>query len=565
MVDAYIDFTATYDGDGTSAAPAASNGAVGAFNEFNLADYSAMSTWNIWIRRAGSYVLAANLALNQSNVSLIGWPVVGDVDYSGRPASGTSNGWDSDVQTYAVITVADATKNITVSTGAGQHFRRMQFTNTAVDAGNHTWFSDTVTAEFTNCWFGFAGNGTTVHPSASTHPYDVLSSFTNCIFECTANGTALLSEFNACSYVGCTFRNTSSTVAGTVVVLKDGDQQLYEDCTFTVTSGTVTQMLLQTLVSASSKKSTPVFLGCSFDDGTVTAWGKTIELGAAASFLSCTFAGHKINVKNAVANTIWDPAAFPVHFVAMTFKASSVAADAHVNCNPDASGLVLTYAGPAAAIDMVANNVTIPDGCHQSLAPWSSKFTFRNLVLGTDWNPQPAMFGDSHNYVKYLDWPGASSFDHQGVKGAWYEVSNYGRRYLGGGSASPAAGPFRFTLETQAHNDGGAWAGIRWIPQQLSDDKLVVKLAAGTRHITLYKQSACNEQDFWFEVEYLDAGSGAHRVTTSSYSGTMAADLTWRAVTMTISVGQDCYAAVRIFYSDRCGGGTYLDPFLVIT
>lgn len=104
----YVDFSATYNGDGTSAAQAVSNGGVGAFN--TIVSVIFYSGDVVWFRRCDTaeWVLSASYAPTHQNVKFYGWPIVGDMHYAGRPQSAIDAGWDEDIlQDYVNVRSAN--------------------------------------------------------------------------------------------------------------------------------------------------------------------------------------------------------------------------------------------------------------------------------------------------------------------------------------------------------------------------------------------------------------------------------------------------------------------------
>lgn len=126
MANIYVDQSATFNGDGTSAAQAGSPGGVGAFNTF--ASVSPGASDFVWIRRtAATVALTAGVTLGVAGVAYVGWPVVGDPDYAARPASGTSAGWDADGATYAELKCStQLTVAYIIITGAGTRVERIK-------------------------------------------------------------------------------------------------------------------------------------------------------------------------------------------------------------------------------------------------------------------------------------------------------------------------------------------------------------------------------------------------------------------------------------------------------
>lgn len=104
MTDYFIDYTATYDGDGTAPAQAAGAGLVGAWNKIS----GNWSGWvdgdTVWLRRhTNTSYYDVDQITHDQGVRIIGWPISDDIFYSERPASGTAAGWDADIAEYALI------------------------------------------------------------------------------------------------------------------------------------------------------------------------------------------------------------------------------------------------------------------------------------------------------------------------------------------------------------------------------------------------------------------------------------------------------------------------------
>lgn len=554
----YVDFTAAHNGDGTTAAQAASDGAVGARNQLSIADYAPGTTWAIWIRRSGSQTLTVDFAFNQANIFFIGWPVNGDLNYHARPASGISNGWDSDVSTFAVLTCATATVSITISTGTGQKFRRLQFINTSADTGSgHFWVKVNITCELTNCDMSFiqgaGGTSTALWVKSLTGTAsDVSLILTNVTVETSRGGVALLSEFNCASYINCQFANTSSSAAGNIVHVKDGSQQLFQDCVLIVTSGTSLQKLLLVDVTGSSTPSQPVFLGCRFDIGPVTTQGTNIDIQAACTMLSCTFRGHKLNATVSGGAVEWQASTNVLHFSEMHFLAWSFNSQ-------------LTSVVP---MELVADNITFDTDNSQPIQAICSKFIFNNVKLpgADDWTTSSNDGASNRDYA-LLEHPGMFSYDHVSIAGKYRRLTDEGTLTFGQSTmgASPAGGTFQGNVNTNAFGPVP-----RYMPMEVNDpddDTFLVFLTAGTRTITCYMNSHTSMYDFFLHIEYLDQVSGAHRATASSYSGSVATtgDFSWHPVSVTISVGQNCWAQVRLSYADGGGGGVEFDTQVVIS
>lgn len=554
----YIDFTATHNGDGTTAAQASTNGGVGARNQLAISDYSAGTTWAIWIRRVGSQTISSNFTFNQANMFFIGWPMNADPNYHARPASGISNNWDDDTNTYAVLTCSSATIGITVSTNTGQRFRRLQFINTSADTGSgHTWTMINITCELTHCDISFVqgsgGTSTSALVKSSTGTAsDCSPTLTDVSFETTRGGLALQSEFNCASFIGCVIQNTSNTANGTVCHVKNGLQTLFQDCIFTVTSGTSVQKLM--LLDSTSSQSQVVFLGCRFDVGS-GGQGTTLDLQTACAIISCTFRGYKINATGfgSTPGIEWNIGTYPLHFTDMHFLAWSF----------------VTQITGDVPIYLVANNIKFDTDNSQPIICTSSRYIVNNLrfVGSHDWQTFIEGFSGDRQGA-FLETPGMYSYDNVGIAGKFRKLSDQGEvdfSSLPGAvltGLSPAGGNMAIGLGSNAYGPA-----TRYMPTESNDpddDTHLVFLTAGTRTLTIYGTAASLfGLDIFMHIDYLDQGSGAHRATASSYVDSYqqaSFDGLWHTLaTLVISVGQDCWAQIRF------SGPMYLDATAVIS
>lgn len=106
MATYFLDYTATFNGDGSTAAQAVSDGAVGAFNTFD--GVVMVADDEFWLRRTSTWNIEASLILVPEGAKFIGWPKSNDKYYALRPASGTSEGWDGDAGTYCMLSFDNA-------------------------------------------------------------------------------------------------------------------------------------------------------------------------------------------------------------------------------------------------------------------------------------------------------------------------------------------------------------------------------------------------------------------------------------------------------------------------
>lgn len=135
MSDIFFDFGATNNGDGTTAAQAAGAGATGAYNTTDGVS-PGVDTW--WVRRDGTQKTIATGIVPVSGLAICGWPKSGDENYADRPASGTTNGWDSDSEDYGEIYKLSSPMSFTATTVSqlnGFYLSRMKFVGNGSTGG----------------------------------------------------------------------------------------------------------------------------------------------------------------------------------------------------------------------------------------------------------------------------------------------------------------------------------------------------------------------------------------------------------------------------------------------
>jgi len=101
MATKYVDFSAANNGDGSSYVQANGSGNIGAFNTLNNLTFSDGDIF--WLRRQNMTAnMTTNITITAGNVSLLGWPLSEDNQYSNRP-SGAQASWDGDANTHPKI------------------------------------------------------------------------------------------------------------------------------------------------------------------------------------------------------------------------------------------------------------------------------------------------------------------------------------------------------------------------------------------------------------------------------------------------------------------------------
>ena len=111
--DRFVDTSATYNGDGTTAAQATSDGGVGAYNSIATAFTNAPSGggWDIWVRGLSSDIsVSAQLSPTNDGAynnphRLIGWPK--KVEHTGYMVDSVPAGYEKWQFVDAALTEAD--------------------------------------------------------------------------------------------------------------------------------------------------------------------------------------------------------------------------------------------------------------------------------------------------------------------------------------------------------------------------------------------------------------------------------------------------------------------------
>lgn len=572
MANVFIDFSAANDGDGTAANQASGGGSPGAFKTivgktFNPGD-------KVWFRRAGTLTLAASLTFSVANVSYIGWPVPSgstaagadgnastqdDEDYSTRPASGTSNSWDSDtVGTYPTISHNWTTSSfqIIISTGTGQQFKRLKFNQTG--SGSVATISQSVTVP---CSFKY-----TQHITAQVGNGQMLG---------------LTHTFGNIRFDWCGFAGTDATYS-VVANTAGGSMQNY-DCYFTKTATTAagqgmlllgacwgTETIRAKMIDNDTTHAsiccirilTPTTLhsiiDCSLDVSTATAHGEyTLVIGGGNIFMR----GMKLKGNVSLTSSLpSDPLSFA--YIQQPFLVAAGAIDMTgigVSSNIHVASFV--------PITGNTNDVTITAGTIITVGD------FRPLA-GTPITPAASKF------------PGVYSADYGHVAGAWRHDGL--RAILTKNTSVTRTGGAAFSIKcVQTDNTAPNWYFAEYgIPGM---ETIFVSLASGARTVTLFGArtaftTAPTQNDIWFEVSYLDLASGEHRKNISSRAGDLTGanilaltsdGSTWTGdasittefkIVLSFTTGQACVCPIRIRYKGYDSTGyTYLDPLLVVT
>lgn len=154
MATYYIDFGATYDGDGTAYTQAAGAGQTGAYNTYVGKTFASGDI--VWIRRSDTALgVTANYTGALGNVKLYGWPYASTDDhYAIRPADPRTT-WDADSAEYAKVSCGTTPRSF-APTGNDITLRRL-------------WFDTTMTGSNNTLLMSIAGNSLDLRYCKATH------------------------------------------------------------------------------------------------------------------------------------------------------------------------------------------------------------------------------------------------------------------------------------------------------------------------------------------------------------------------------------------------------------
>lgn len=567
MADVFVDFTAANDGDGTAHTQAASPGAAGAYNQLAGKTFSAGDL--VWIRRK-ELVVTASQTFNQADVKYIGWPISGDVHYDTRPAAAQAS-WDPDPDNHAKIscTTGVTTYLVLVQTSTGQEFHglriEMGFTNSSnsIDAVRQT-----VDAKWFRCYIesqhdvAIGGTSQCMNYQASAEQ----STFSACTF--LYSGLSTGASFSQ----GCAFYQTLGTVELVNCILRQTDtgwDPTNAKAGLLVVSGGASAFVIGATMTSSSTAykgrtsgnalinvqdaGSALFLYASTLDTNSTAQSSSLLAGADTVLQTSRLVLDDVSHMEVAADGA---------IVHLAKFAQSVAVT---------SGYAIELTGKG--ITFSANNVTFASfnasgdvdlgGTNQNLA------FFQNVTF-TAVTPFGASPGDH---------AGAWCADHGGTVGLWKFIGPNGE--ITSNSVFRSGGEsFSLKFEMLSGVPGDPlWKGLRHVLPAF--ETVWVSLPAAETTLTLYGahklygSDAPNASDIWFEVDYLDSGSGASRSYASTFDGeevpaALTSDasiwsgdtgLTAFSMSVTITPAQACLVPVRVYFRKRKASAYwYLDP-----
>lgn len=563
MADIFVDQSATFNGDGTIAAQAASGGAAGAFNTF--VSVSPSISDKVWIRRTATTVpLTAGQTLSVASVAYIGWPISTDPDYGSRPAGGTSAGWDSDVITYAEFKCSTVlVVDYFIITGAGVRLERLKLTANYVSATtNKAVVDQQANSSLNNCYLLYTG------ATASSTVSNVLRNSTGVI---VTKISSTVIEMSA---------SLSGTGTCTLFLPTLASDWEFINCTLTY-SGTPTNVSIRAVLVTAGVSGRLTFAGCTFNRNGTAQTAAMLDLGAGSPPIDVAMYDVTLtdNSTSATSSILILSTSTTSKFIGHRLKASK-------GCKIS-GGIVGMY------MHWETFTQTVASGTFAIATIIGATYVFNNFTEVTG-NTSGAIDGSKTCTILLQNtmFISASPFgttasiladifiaDAGGTYGNWQfqnangMVSAQAVTRTGGESYS-----IKFNMTAGSQNFLGKLQAIK-----NGFETILASLTTSNTTITIfgaYKgySPVPDKSQIWADADYLDAGSGAHRafatsrdvpgVVLTSDTSTWTGDtgLTAFKMVITVAPGQNCLAPIRIFDNLRQASAYfYIDPKPVVT
>ncbi|RKZ99076.1 MAG: hypothetical protein DRQ46_00170 [Gammaproteobacteria bacterium] len=535
MANQYVDQSASNNGDGTSYVQAPAPGGVGAFNTFKT-NFGAGN--NVWIRRTSKAYTSSITQLNDAATKYIGWPKPGDDHYSSRPVAAQA-AWDGDVADYAEATFASSyTHYMQMNGSGGAEYHRLRGYNSVTSGGTSMGIYISIASIVAKYCEGQAdmSASTTEGRGIYVHAANVG------LFGCT--GTA----------------RSNSTVGGGIKFSSSSDGSFAYDCEGIKTAGQAAGIYIdEDVMLVRCKGVGTIGYGIHATAATTPSDASLIDCEAVSTdnfaFYVDTHLRAVINMDCSAGGGFKIAANATIGIC--TFK----------RINQTVSGL---NAGIEVLTDYLpyvyAQNVSFSAGntVADIVTDKNTRIVLRNAVFAS----ATSVSGDDHQ--------GIFSSDHNGVKGAWKTWQSRGEA----------------ELQTGVSRTGGHSGSIKMLNDVATAplieplleigtqgmETVILPLKAGSNTITVYgamkSYTADPTQDeLFFELDYLNNGGDVNReqeTTRDPDGAALTADasvwtgdsgLTGFKLTMTITVGQDCLAPLRITLNKQDNAGyLYIDP-----
>lgn len=564
MANIFVDQSATHNGNGTTAAQAASDGATGAYNTFE--SVSPASGDVVWIRRTSTLkLLTAAKTLSLTNGVYIGWPQSSDPDYSTRPASGTSNGWDADVVQQAEIkTTTVLSSSFLIITGGGTRMERIlaraAFTSTTDKAAA---IEIQANASLNNC-YGLNESATT----GSVISYGILVSNAGVVVKITNSSAELIGAL------------TGSGACAAFAVNAGSDVEL-ANVNYYVSSGSATNPNARCFIVNATGQVT-----LSIADGeavrvvsTATCPMMDFQSAVAGSSIAIYHLAKTDYSASYLASSMSTPSA------AGRFLAQRLIQSQGCRVLINGSGQYVHYEEYAQTV--ASNTYTI------EFAGAGNMFVANNFSE-TSGNTLGAINGTYANwlFLQNTDFASGAPFGSVNSMKANVWIADSGGTY-GNWRFQSARGVV--TAQAVARADGETYslkfdmnAGLQnflgFLPVTLNAlETILAGVTASNTKITIYGAykgytTAPDASQIWADCDYVDDATGAHRafassrqspgvaLTSDSSSWSGDTGLTAFKLELTIAALQSCVVPIRIFDNLRQASAYfYIDPKPVVS
>lgn len=546
MANRYVDLSATNNGDGTAANQAASGGATGAWNSLATMLAAVSSGDVVYIRRVTATSTLSSSSTLVGGVTYAGWPKSGDALYSGRPASGTSNGWDSDGADYPDWTYTVASAALTVAGGTNITLSRVKVKNSA--AGSAVCFTHTsgTGLSVTGCYFQTTNASATPNCVKLNAGAGVSLTFNNNTIDLAATGDTLgsvLQVGSAANLYNTTILVTTHNSSGAnhpVYIMTNGSGGSMINTTFTVTtvSGTAEPVLYMVPTTGFLVKNFAASHTNRTASGTGAAWLHiSSSIGNILQNVSCTFGTH-VSIAGA---------GNEVEIMNWTQRQAVTGGGIQIT----AAGNVVTVGATSFVSGNTSGDIAFLSGSNGSVC--IARGT--SFVTGPVWN--------SNNGCRMY------SFDHNQVS------NNLKMQYFNGNIVASTvyrSSGEAFSLQATP-TDSATGKHPMMVVAPRGRESIWLSLSSGARTVTLYfacKNLSPDAGDIWAEAEYADGNQKPVIVSSHSPGTALTSDSsTWNGdsgltifkIVLSFTLPSAQAVPIRVFFGKYVSGGyCYLDP-----
>lgn len=546
MANYFLDFSAANNGDGSDGAQAGAPAAPGAFNQLTAAEnVTILAGDSVYLRRTGT--ASVKTILFKNGVKYYGWPKAADENFATRPANTVDATWNASLEDWCFF---DA------PSGAENH----------VD--NEFWRLNSYTITSQNHWLntvsGVSGNLFWNHcRQTGTSPGNQMQA--RCQPGNWGSGAYKLRDFQ--------FVHTSGT--GTALATWSPSAAGWIDVEFSVIYG------------VASAQNFPL----TFGNSNGSTRNRVVVMGytnAGSGRMTFSYGGTNrgiYDIRVAPGATVpWGQITFSEPGInGVQFRLTNI----NQTGNPNASGIQVDAAGSDGALNISAINCVF-EGVTDDIKFSTNFQTYisgRNVTFSTS----KVAFGPNGNVLD----PAQQSIeieDFGNVKGGWLRMTSRGFHQQSSAYRDIAVGVRDSALmETRATDYSGVILPVPFMyAGPWGKEPLRKYVTAGApRTITVFGyhkdwSGNQNKGNIWLEVDYYDAGVGAHVTLVTTFDPPAAAltadGSTWIGVAggtpfkmaVTFTPGQNGYCFIRVNLNDSyipAGNRSkiYVDPLVVLS